>query len=171
MGMQSASIQQSPNQSGGKGMGQPTGLRPQGDYGDPNFDRPQPLPARLNMADQLMSGQYIQGPSNNGQWDATEGGGMSVIPNTQQYQQPVGGPPLNQQAMGGQNGKPDSYDAPAVMPYKPSPMGKGGSRNITMPGQGGQPRMGQPNAYSNTIQPWDNANIKPQNQSGKGKGY
>jgi len=40
-----------------------------------------------------------------------------------------------------------------------------------MPGQGGQPRIGMPNAYSNTIQPWDNASIQPQRQSGKGKGY
>ena len=44
--------------------------------------------------------------------------------------------------------------------------------NVTTPGQGGQPRMGQPNNYSNTIQPWDNASIQPrQTQSGKGKGY
>ena len=27
---------------------------------------------------------------------------------------------------------------------------------ITMPGQGGQPQLGLPNAYSNTLQPWDN---------------
>lgn len=100
MGMQSASIQQSPNQGGGKG--QPMGF-----------------PA-------------------------------------QQAQQTVD----------------PSMTAPAVMPSSQSqqPMGKGG-RNVTMPGQGGQPRMGVPNAYSNTIQPWDNASIQPQRQSGKGKGY
>ena len=155
MGMQSASFQQSPNPSRGKGMAQPTGMAPQGDYGDPNFNTG---PHLNGMAQQLMGGQYIQGPSNNGQFDATEGGGVSGIPNTQQYQQPVGGPPLNQQPMGGQNGQ-----------YQ-QPRGKGGNRNITMPGQGGQPRMGMPNAYSNTIQPWDNANIQPQSQSGKGKG-
>lgn len=62
--------------------------------------------------------------------------------------------------------------SPAVMPRNQyqQPMGKGG-RNITMPSQGGQPRMGMPNAYSNTIQPWDNASIQPQARSGKGKGY
>ena len=50
------------------------------------------------------------------------------------------------------------------------PMGKGGSASF--PSQGGQPRMGQPNNYSNTVGPWDNANIQPrQTQSGKGKGY
>jgi hypothetical protein len=47
--------------------------------------------------------------------------------------------------------------------------GKGG--NVTYPGQGGQPQMGKPNTYSNTVGPWDNASIKPQTQSGKGKGY
>jgi hypothetical protein len=164
MGMQSASIQQSPNPSRGKGMAQPTGMVPQGDYGDPNFNTG---PSLNGMVQQLMSGQYTQGPSNNGQWNANEGGG---IPNTQQYAQPVGGPPMNQQPDGGQNGQPNSsLAAPAVMPSRQQPMGKGG-RNVTMPQQGGQPRMGMPNAYSNTIQPWDNARIQPQSQSGKGKG-
>jgi hypothetical protein len=37
------------------------------------------------------------------------------------------------------------------------PQGKGGS--ITYPGQSGQPQMGQPNQYSNTVGPWDNASI------------
>ena len=49
------------------------------------------------------------------------------------------------------------------------PMGKGG--RVTYPGQDGQPRMGMPNQYSNTVGPWDNANIqRPASQSGKGKG-
>lgn len=40
----------------------------------------------------------------------------------------------------------------------------------TMPGQ--QPRLGQPNPYSNTVRQWDNASIMPtQNPSGKGGGY
>lgn len=63
-----------------------------------------------------------------------------------------------------------SMTTPTIMPNQSQPSGKGG-RNVTMPGQGGQPRMGMPNAYSNTIQPWDNASIQPQKQSGKGKGY
>jgi len=59
----------------------------------------------------------------------------------------------------------------ATTEYRPQqPMGKGG--NVTFPGQGGQPRFGRPNTYSNTVGPWDNANIQPrQTQSGKGKGY
>ena len=44
--------------------------------------------------------------------------------------------------------------APAVVPQQ---QGKGGS--ITYPGQSGQPQMGQPNQYSNTVGPWDNASI------------
>ena len=90
-------------------------------------------------------------------------GQQQVIP--QQFDTSMNAP------AGGQNGQPDpSMMAPAVMPSRQQPMGKGG-RNVTMPGQGAQPRMGQPNAYSNTIQPWDNASIQPQKQSGKGKGY
>ena len=41
----------------------------------------------------------------------------------------------------------------------------------TMPGQ--QPRLGQPNPYSNTVRQWDNASIQPQQRQmrgGKGKG-
>jgi hypothetical protein len=61
------------------------------------------------------------------------------------------------------------------------PQGKGG--NVTFPSQGGQPRMGVPNNYSNTVGQWDNATIGTQQyqapqkvqprqtQSGKGKGY
>lgn len=46
--------------------------------------------------------------------------------------------------------------------------GKGGTTNSAT---SGQPRMGQSNPYPNTIQPWDNASIEPQTQSGKGKGH
>jgi len=49
--------------------------------------------------------------------------------------------------------------------------GKGaGNANPTTPGQ---PRMGQPNPYSNTVGQWDNASIQPQQRQmrgGKGKG-
>jgi hypothetical protein len=53
--------------------------------------------------------------------------------------------------------------------------GKGMGSNVTMPGQGGQPRVGQPNNYTKTTGGWDNARIWPQQSSqssgGKGKGY
>lgn len=62
--------------------------------------------------------------------------------------------------------------APAVQPTGQfQPQGKGG--NVTYPGQGGQPRFGQPNMYPNTVGQWDNASIQPQqsrNRGGKGKG-
>lgn len=152
MGMQSAAIQQSTNRSGGKGMGSSATSGPRGDFGDPNFDNAQPMPPQFNsMANQLMGGQFTQGPSNNGQWDPSEGGMAPAV------NHPVGA------------SLPMDMVAPAVMPSRQQPMGKGG-RNVTMPGQGGQPRMGMPNAYSNTIQPWDNASIQPQKKSGKGKG-
>ena len=49
------------------------------------------------------------------------------------------------------------------------PAGKGGQ--VTYSGQSGQPQYGQPNRYSNTVGPWDNATIQqPVYQSGKGKG-
>jgi hypothetical protein len=58
----------------------------------------------------------------------------------------------------------------------PQPMAKGGGQSAqpttTNSATSGRPQMGQPNPYSNTIQPWDNASIQPrQTQSGKGKGY
>ena len=74
---------------------------------------------------------------------------------------PVGdfGDPNYEQPDGGINGQ---YQPP-------QPSGKGNS--VTFPSQGGQPRMGRPNNYSNTVGPWDNASIQPQTQSGKGKGH
>jgi hypothetical protein len=40
-----------------------------------------------------------------------------------------------------------------------------------LPGQGGQPQLGVPNAYSNTMQPWDNQSNQPnQGLGGKGLG-
>ena len=48
------------------------------------------------------------------------------------------------------------------------PQGKGASTNSAT---SGQPRMGMPNNYANTVGGWDNASIQPQRSSGKGKGY
>ena len=70
--------------------------------------------------------------------------------------------------------KPTVMPEPQVQPIQqptqqPMPQGKGS--RVTYPGQGGQPRMGVPNNYSNTVGQWDNASIQPRTQSGKGKGY
>ena len=51
-----------------------------------------------------------------------------------------------------------------------SPLGGMMGGKITMPGQGGQPKLGMPNAYSNTIQPWDNQSNQQGQPSGKGMG-
>lgn len=48
------------------------------------------------------------------------------------------------------------------------PQGKGSSTNSAT---SGQPRIGQPNNYANTVGGWDNASIQPQRSGGKGKGY
>lgn len=86
--------------------------------------------------------------------------------------------PQQQGQVQGKGQSTSSLQAPANMPQPqdvmsnspmPQPSGKGG--RITYPGQGGQPRMGQPNQYSNTVGPWDNATIQqPVQRSGKGKG-
>lgn len=47
------------------------------------------------------------------------------------------------------------------------PQGKGSSTNSAT---SGQPRMGLPNNYANTVGGWDNASIRPQSSAGKGKG-
>ena len=67
--------------------------------------------------------------------------------------------------------------APAVMPVPDGttgqPQGKGASgQRFTYSPTSGQPQMGQPNPYSNTVGQWDNASIQPaQRSGGKGKGY
>ena len=51
--------------------------------------------------------------------------------------------------------------------------GQGSQGKITYPGQGGQPAMGQPNPYPNTISSWDNPPTGMSTQpavSGKSKG-
>jgi hypothetical protein len=54
----------------------------------------------------------------------------------------------------------------------PQPM-QGTQGTVTFPGQGGQPEMGQPNKYSNTVGSWDNSSTGMSTQlanGGKGKG-
>jgi hypothetical protein len=50
------------------------------------------------------------------------------------------------------------------------PLGGMMGGKVTMPTQGGQPQLGMPNAYSNTMQPWDNQAQQPQAGGGKGMG-
>jgi hypothetical protein len=53
-------------------------------------------------------------------------------------------------------------------PSSQQPQGKGAAS--TNSATSGQPRMGQPNNYTNTVGGWDNASIQPQRSGGKGKG-
>lgn len=84
-----------------------------------------------------------------------QSGGKGMAQPSQPTQQ-VAAPEVMNQPTGGFNGQPS---------------GKGG--RVTFPGQGGQPKMGVPNTYSNTVGQWDNASIQPQQSrmgGGKGKG-
>ena len=101
-----------------------------------------------------------------------QGGGKSSAgfnPSTQ-IQPPTQGQPTAQgygfsdEPLARQSYSPQQNSLPRQQQFQ----GKGGSTNAAT---SGQPQMGQPNNYRNTIQPWDNANIQPQRQAGgKGKG-
>jgi hypothetical protein len=56
--------------------------------------------------------------------------------------------------------------------YSPPDGTMGGKGASTNSATSGQPRMGQPNNYANTIPQWDNASqqLAPAQRSGKGKG-
>jgi len=144
MGSFSPTIASNPT-SQNSGKGGSIGSGPRGDFGDPNFDKA--IPILQGTPAQMTDGQFDQMPSNNAQFEGTLGG---------------------------------NNVSPAVMPigqYQ-QPMGKGGASTNTA--TSGQPKMGNPQdqadmyqpqrRFPNTIQPWDNAQIKTQTQSGKGKG-
>ena len=72
------------------------------------------------------------------------------------------------------SGASTDVNNPAAPNYNPAaggpnmqPQGKGSSTNSAT---SGQPRMGLPNNYANTVGGWDNASIRPQSSAGKGKG-
>ena len=56
--------------------------------------------------------------------------------------------------------------ASPVQPAQPQPE----ANKVTYPSTSGQPVMGQPNQYSNTVGLGDNQQQLPQPQAGKGKG-
>ena len=74
-------------------------------------------------------------------------------------------------ASGGQGQMMGVQNAPqGAMGQMPQGKGQGAQGAITFPGQGGQPAMGQPNAYSNTINPSDNTGMAKNQAMGSGKG-
>ena len=106
---------------------------------------------------------------------AGKGAGMSSM---QMGQNPIETPPM-EQMMKTQQLQMEQPNFPQGNQMPQDNMGPplGGlmGGQITMPGQGGQPQLGMPNAYSNTMQPWDNqANqsngigYQPFKMSGKG---
>jgi hypothetical protein len=64
------------------------------------------------------------------------------------------------------------YTVPRTQP-RPQGQSVGKGARSTNAATSGQPQMGQPNMYPNTVGQWDNASIQPQqsqNRGGKGKG-
>ena len=74
-------------------------------------------------------------------------------------------------------GMPSAQVAQPLSQQNPNGKGSSGKTSQTnMPdttnsATSGQPQMGQPNTYSNTVGPWDNNGNQTQVQSGKGKGH
>ena len=67
------------------------------------------------------------------------------------------------------------YTAPSNQQTQQRPLGQavGKGARSTNAATSGQPQMGKPNMYPNTVGQWDNASIQPQqsqNRGGKGKG-
>lgn len=107
-----------------------------------------------------FSSQVQQPQTNQPQVGNGKGGGISGLANTA----------ANQVI---QKGNP-SYQSPQPLDgvqggYAPRPMGKGGAQ--TNSATSGQPTIGAPNQYQNTVGQWDNTQIQPvQRPQGKGKG-
>lgn len=87
-------------------------------------------------------------------------------------QQPV--QQMDMPPMGAPNVEPpvgaSGLDAMAGQMQKMQGKGQGAQGAITFPGQGGQPAMGQPNAYPNTINPSDNTGMAKNQAMSSGKG-
>ena len=94
---------------------------------------------------------------------------QQAIPTANQTAQPMPELTLQPAVMppGGKGQR--NYEQPTYSPPDNTMRGKGSSTNSAT---SGQPRMGQPNRYANTIPQWDNASqqLGPAQSSGKGKG-
>lgn len=105
-----------------------------------------------NAVDQTLPQQAIPRPDE-----------ISTMPIPEMTAQPAVMPP------GGGGKGQRNYEQPNYAPPDNTMRGKGSSTNSAT---SGQPRMGQPNRYANTIPQWDNASqqLAPAQSSGKGKG-
>lgn len=96
---------------------------------------------------------------------------QSILPKPNQdvaQPMPVAQPAVMPEVGGGKG--QSNYEQPAQ--YSPPDGTMGGKGTSTNSATSGQPRMGQPNNYANTIPQWDNASqqLGPAQSSGKGKG-
>lgn len=77
----------------------------------------------------------------------------------------------NSQAQMSPNQPPPTAADTQIAQQMPKGKGQGAQGAVTFPGQGGQPQMGQPNPYSNTVNPSDNTGMsKPMQVGGKSGG-
>ena len=97
-------------------------------------------------------------------------GGFSSQVQAPQTSQPQGGGKFGDQIASATQQTGLSNTAPEQQYQAPRPMGKGGVQ--TNSATSGQPTMGAPNQYPNTVGQWDNSQIQPlqPKRGGKGKG-
>jgi len=164
MGASFAQVQ-SPQTSGGKGSPMSDGQLPPAPAtynpaaGGPNMQNQGQMPVNPGAMSQ-GKGAGVMGSNPNP-------AGFAGIPN-QQSQATSQNPAIDSTVV---NEKKTIFN-PGINtfpdPRSQQPQGKGGAS--TNSATSGQPRMGQPNNYTNTVGGWDNASIQPQRSGGKGKG-
>jgi hypothetical protein len=138
----SAQVQQSPNQSSGKG----------------NFQQFRDLMGQPSTAGDTVA------QANTNPYQGTR----RIIP--QGNQSPIDNQgPIPVDYAGPENGQPQMTDSGINSGAPRQAMGKGGG-TITNSATSGQPRIGQPNAYPNTVGMGDNSQQQQQPQMGGGKG-
>jgi hypothetical protein len=145
MGMSQMGMQQPMQQSGGKGGIASTPQTPQSGP-----------PKSINDLYQQVLGRDAE-PEGMNHW--TQRFGDTIDPNEIEEFKQAAQPELQNRTTQAPQGQPMGQ-----------PSGKGGSTNSAT---SGQPRMAQPNMYSNTAMGWDNASIQPtqsRSSGGKGKG-
>lgn len=97
-------------------------------------------------------------------------GSFSPLPNSSANAPQIGANPNSTPVSYGSQPTGKSGAMPQYgSPNSTQPAGKGGS-TVTFPSQSGQPEMGVPNKYANTVQPINNTNIQPVMGAMKGKG-
>jgi hypothetical protein len=137
-----------------------------------NTPPPPPTDVMGNMTRNVAQAFAGKGGSNNA-------ANQTFAPQTPAYKTDSMGRPDIQMDGGFASGvdTPEMYNSSPFrqmdMPNPPTGGTMGGKGSSTNSATSGQPRMGQPNNYANTIPQWDNASqqmAQPAKSSGKGKG-